>query len=75
MEGEERRSARQFAGFPEVLEVLEDDVLGDLGAARAVEASFHQYFKALGRLGGQDDRERLGLRTGGRLGHTLLLHC
>ncbi|HEX5007195.1 MAG TPA: hypothetical protein VFV70_08795 [Hyphomonadaceae bacterium] len=75
MESEERRSARQLAGFPEVLEVLEDDHLRSFGAARAVVSSFEKYFKVLGRARWQDDSERLGFFAGGRLGHTLLLHC
>lgn len=68
-------SARQLAGFPKVLEVLKNDVLCHLGAARTVKTSFNKNFKAFGCFCGQDNRERLGLGAGWRLGHALLLQC
>ena len=55
--------------------MLEDDALGDLGPRRPVKLKFNKLFKALGSLGRQHDRERLGLCAGGWLGHALLLHC
>ncbi len=67
--------AGEFAGLPELLQVLKNDVLRDLGARGPVKAGFDKDFKAFGCLGWQDDREGLGVGTGGRLGHALLLQC
>ena len=43
-------SARQLAQLPEILAVLEDNVLGNLCAGRPLETRFAKDFKALGCL-------------------------